>query len=121
MHGSCKGLIIKPTPVLVLYSVEDHFSKRKKKKNQYTFFFGSGLCLNHSVVCVCVLQLKENQESTVLSPEEEVAEKLRQKKLQEEADMELAREAFGGLTLWHSTFTPPLHAAAHSPPVSSQE
>lgn len=33
--------------------------------------------------------------SETLSPEEQLAEKLRLKKLQEEADMELAREAFG--------------------------
>ncbi|XP_059366834.1 eukaryotic translation initiation factor 3 subunit J-B-like [Carassius carassius] len=43
-------------------------------------------------------ELKKKMQETVsetLSPEEQHAEKLRLKKLQEEADMELAREAFG--------------------------
>ncbi|XP_051503317.1 eukaryotic translation initiation factor 3 subunit J-B-like isoform X2 [Myxocyprinus asiaticus] len=39
-------------------------------------------------------KLQETQISEKLSPEEQQAEKLRQKKLQEEADLELAREAF---------------------------
>ncbi|KAI7814729.1 eukaryotic translation initiation factor 3 subunit J-B [Triplophysa rosa] len=38
---------------------------------------------------------KETQMSNQLSPEEQLAEKLRLNKLQEEADLELAREAFG--------------------------
>lgn len=41
-------------------------------------------------------RLKETEESKELSPEELAAEKLRQQQLQEEADLELAREAFGG-------------------------
>ncbi|XP_050971077.1 eukaryotic translation initiation factor 3 subunit J-B [Labeo rohita] len=40
-------------------------------------------------------KMHETEQSETLSPEEELAEKLRLKKLQEEADMELAREAFG--------------------------
>lgn len=40
-------------------------------------------------------RLKEAQEAQVLTPEEEADERLRQKQAQEEADMELAREAFG--------------------------
>ncbi|KAG1954098.1 Translation initiation factor eIF3 subunit [Pimephales promelas] len=43
-------------------------------------------------------ELRKKQESAIhknLSPEELIAEKLRLKKLQEEADLELAREAFG--------------------------
>ncbi|XP_051984010.1 eukaryotic translation initiation factor 3 subunit J-B-like [Xyrauchen texanus] len=40
-------------------------------------------------------KLQEPQISEKLSPEEQQAEKLRQQKLQEEADLELAREAFG--------------------------
>uniref|UniRef100_A0A8C1ZN84 Eukaryotic translation initiation factor 3 subunit J n=2 Tax=Cyprinus carpio TaxID=7962 RepID=A0A8C1ZN84_CYPCA len=43
-------------------------------------------------------ELKKKMQETVsetLSPEEQHAEKLRLKKMQEEADMELAREAFG--------------------------
>lgn len=39
--------------------------------------------------------MEETAKSEILSLEEENAEKLRLKKLQEEADMELAREAFG--------------------------
>ncbi|XP_056606322.1 eukaryotic translation initiation factor 3 subunit J-B [Triplophysa dalaica] len=41
------------------------------------------------------LKNKETQMSYQLSPEEQLAEKLRLNKLQEEADLELAREAFG--------------------------
>ncbi|XP_043100619.1 eukaryotic translation initiation factor 3 subunit J-B [Puntigrus tetrazona] len=40
-------------------------------------------------------EMMETAKSENLSPEEQNAEKLRLKKLQEEADMELAREAFG--------------------------
>ncbi|XP_051503310.1 eukaryotic translation initiation factor 3 subunit J-B-like isoform X1 [Myxocyprinus asiaticus] len=43
-------------------------------------------------------KLQETQISEKLSPEEQQAEKLRQKKLQEEADLELAREAFTSQT-----------------------
>ncbi len=39
--------------------------------------------------------MEETVESENLSLEEQHAEKLRLKKLQEEADLELAREAFG--------------------------
>ncbi|KPP79437.1 eukaryotic translation initiation factor 3 subunit J-A-like, partial [Scleropages formosus] len=38
---------------------------------------------------------KQSEETTELTPEEQLAEKLRVKKLQEEADLELAKEAFG--------------------------
>uniref|UniRef100_A0A3Q0RHG4 Eukaryotic translation initiation factor 3 subunit J n=1 Tax=Amphilophus citrinellus TaxID=61819 RepID=A0A3Q0RHG4_AMPCI len=40
-------------------------------------------------------QEKEEQEEQDLTPEEELAEKLRVKKLQEDADLELAKDAFG--------------------------
>uniref|UniRef100_A0A671NRT4 Eukaryotic translation initiation factor 3 subunit J n=1 Tax=Sinocyclocheilus anshuiensis TaxID=1608454 RepID=A0A671NRT4_9TELE len=40
-------------------------------------------------------QLQESESSTELIPEEELAEKLRVKKLQEDSDLELAKEAFG--------------------------
>ncbi|KAF4095287.1 eukaryotic translation initiation factor 3 subunit J-A [Onychostoma macrolepis] len=40
-------------------------------------------------------QLQESESSTELTPEEELAEKLRVKKLQEDSDLELAKEAFG--------------------------
>ncbi|KAM6979648.1 eukaryotic translation initiation factor 3 subunit J-B [Aplochiton taeniatus] len=41
------------------------------------------------------MRLKEALADTELTPEEQLAEKLRVKKLQEEADLELAKEAFG--------------------------
>lgn len=37
----------------------------------------------------------EESEDTELTPEEELAEKIRVKKLQEDSDLELAKEAFG--------------------------
>ncbi|XP_069799511.1 eukaryotic translation initiation factor 3 subunit J isoform X2 [Dendropsophus ebraccatus] len=40
-------------------------------------------------------RLEEPEEPVELSPEEQLAEKLRLKKLQEDADLELAKEAFG--------------------------
>ncbi|KAM4747286.1 eukaryotic translation initiation factor 3 subunit J [Rhinophrynus dorsalis] len=40
-------------------------------------------------------RLEEPQNPPQLSPEEQIAEKLRLKKLQEESDLELAKEAFG--------------------------
>ncbi|XP_062318640.1 eukaryotic translation initiation factor 3 subunit J-A [Osmerus eperlanus] len=40
-------------------------------------------------------RLQESQEITELTPEEELAEKLKVQKLQEEADLELAKDAFG--------------------------
>ncbi|XP_016373273.1 eukaryotic translation initiation factor 3 subunit J-A isoform X2 [Sinocyclocheilus rhinocerous] len=40
-------------------------------------------------------QLQESESSTELAPEEELAEKFRVKKLQEDSDLELAKEAFG--------------------------
>ncbi|KTG13114.1 hypothetical protein cypCar_00010866 [Cyprinus carpio] len=40
-------------------------------------------------------QLQEPENSTELTPEEELAEKLRVKKLQEDSDLELAKEVFG--------------------------
>ncbi|RXN26209.1 eukaryotic translation initiation factor 3 subunit J-A-like protein [Labeo rohita] len=40
-------------------------------------------------------QIEESKDSTELTPEEELAEKLRVKKLQEDSDLELAKEAFG--------------------------
>ncbi|XP_051740468.1 eukaryotic translation initiation factor 3 subunit J-A [Ctenopharyngodon idella] len=40
-------------------------------------------------------QLESSKSSTELTPEEELAEKLRVKKLQEDSDLELAKEAFG--------------------------
>lgn len=40
-------------------------------------------------------RLEEPEEPVKLSPEEQLAEKLRLKKLQEDADLELAKEAFG--------------------------
>lgn len=46
-------------------------------------------------IIVCLLQLEESSESTECTPEEELAEKLRLKKLQEDADLELAKDAFG--------------------------
>ncbi|KAI2648234.1 Eukaryotic translation initiation factor 3 subunit J [Labeo rohita] len=39
-------------------------------------------------------QIEESKDSTELTPEEELAEKLRVKKLQEDSDLELAKEAF---------------------------
>uniref|UniRef100_A0A9J7YL67 Eukaryotic translation initiation factor 3 subunit J n=1 Tax=Cyprinus carpio carpio TaxID=630221 RepID=A0A9J7YL67_CYPCA len=44
---------------------------------------------------VQTLELEESKNSTALTPEEELAEKLRVKKLQEDSDLELAKEAFG--------------------------
>uniref|UniRef100_A0A671DXZ2 Eukaryotic translation initiation factor 3 subunit J n=1 Tax=Rhinolophus ferrumequinum TaxID=59479 RepID=A0A671DXZ2_RHIFE len=41
------------------------------------------------------VKLEEPEESKVLTPEEQLADKLRLKKLQEEADLELAKETFG--------------------------
>ncbi|KAL4613383.1 Eukaryotic translation initiation factor 3 subunit J-A, partial [Arapaima gigas] len=40
-------------------------------------------------------QLEQSQETTEPTPEEQLAEKFRVKKLQEESDLELAKEAFG--------------------------
>ncbi|KAG7324004.1 hypothetical protein KOW79_012020 [Hemibagrus wyckioides] len=40
-------------------------------------------------------QLEESKDSTECTPEEELAEKLRVKKLQEDSDLELAKDAFG--------------------------
>ncbi|KAK3526173.1 hypothetical protein QTP70_017728, partial [Hemibagrus guttatus] len=40
-------------------------------------------------------QLEDSKDSTECTPEEELAEKLRVKKLQEDSDLELAKEAFG--------------------------
>lgn len=40
-------------------------------------------------------RLEEPEESKVLTPEEQLADKLRLKKLQEESDLELAKETFG--------------------------
>lgn len=40
-------------------------------------------------------QLEEPEEPKVLTPEEQLADKLRLKKLQEESDLELAKETFG--------------------------
>ncbi|XP_016373272.1 eukaryotic translation initiation factor 3 subunit J-A isoform X1 [Sinocyclocheilus rhinocerous] len=40
-------------------------------------------------------ELQESESSTELAPEEELAEKFRVKKLQEDSDLELAKEAFG--------------------------
>ncbi|XP_030621521.1 eukaryotic translation initiation factor 3 subunit J-A isoform X1 [Chanos chanos] len=40
-------------------------------------------------------RLEQSSEDTALTPEEELAEKLRVKKLQEDSDLELAKEAFG--------------------------
>ncbi|XP_026095054.1 eukaryotic translation initiation factor 3 subunit J-A-like isoform X2 [Carassius auratus] len=40
-------------------------------------------------------RLEESKNSTELTPEEELAEKLRVKKLQEDSDLELAKEVFG--------------------------
>lgn len=39
--------------------------------------------------------MQESESSTEVTPEEELAEKLRVKKLQEDSDLELAKEAFG--------------------------
>uniref|UniRef100_A0A673I322 Eukaryotic translation initiation factor 3 subunit J n=1 Tax=Sinocyclocheilus rhinocerous TaxID=307959 RepID=A0A673I322_9TELE len=41
------------------------------------------------------LELEESKNSTELTPEEDLAEKCRVKKLQEDSDLELAKEAFG--------------------------
>lgn len=43
--------------------------------------------------------------SNQLSPEEQLAEKLRLNKLQEEADLELAREAFGKSQVLCTSYT----------------
>lgn len=45
--------------------------------------------------CVCSLQLEAPEEQKELTPEEQLADKLRLKKLQEESDLELAKETFG--------------------------
>ncbi|XP_043083551.1 eukaryotic translation initiation factor 3 subunit J-A isoform X2 [Puntigrus tetrazona] len=42
-----------------------------------------------------VKRLQDSENSTELAPEDELAEKLRVKKLQEDSDLELAKEAFG--------------------------
>ncbi|XP_073509602.1 eukaryotic translation initiation factor 3 subunit J isoform X2 [Phyllobates terribilis] len=44
-------------------------------------------------------RLEEPEEPVNLSPEEQMAEKLRLKKLQEDADLELAKEAFGVVSI----------------------
>ncbi|XP_069622561.1 eukaryotic translation initiation factor 3 subunit J isoform X2 [Ranitomeya imitator] len=44
-------------------------------------------------------RLEENEEPVNLSPEEQMSEKLRLKKLQEDADLELAKEAFGVVSI----------------------
>ncbi|XP_043083550.1 eukaryotic translation initiation factor 3 subunit J-A isoform X1 [Puntigrus tetrazona] len=41
------------------------------------------------------IELQDSENSTELAPEDELAEKLRVKKLQEDSDLELAKEAFG--------------------------
>lgn len=46
----------------------------------------------------------ESKDSTECTPEEELAEKLRVKKLQEDSDLELAKDAFGEQHLYISTF-----------------
>lgn len=45
---------------------------------------------------VSLLKLEESEDSKELTPEEQLADKLRLQKLQEEADLELAKETFGG-------------------------
>lgn len=45
--------------------------------------------------CVFSLQLEAPEEQKELTPEEQLADKLRLKKLQEESDLELAKETFG--------------------------
>ncbi|ETE69434.1 Eukaryotic translation initiation factor 3 subunit J, partial [Ophiophagus hannah] len=45
---------------------------------------------------VSLLKLEESEDSKDLTPEEQLADKLRLQKLQEEADLELAKETFGG-------------------------
>lgn len=47
------------------------------------------------IVALSLLQIEETTESTECTPEEELAEKLRVKKLQEDSDLELAKDAFG--------------------------
>lgn len=49
------------------------------------------------VPCVLSLQLEAPEEQKELTPEEQLADKLRLKKLQEESDLELAKETFGEL------------------------
>lgn len=44
---------------------------------------------------VVSFQLEEPEEPKMLTPEEQLADKLRLKKLQEESDLELAKETFG--------------------------
>ncbi|KAG8145261.1 hypothetical protein E2320_013620 [Naja naja] len=44
---------------------------------------------------VSLLKLEESEDSKDLTPEEQLADKLRLQKLQEEADLELAKETFG--------------------------
>lgn len=42
-----------------------------------------------------IIQLEAPEEHKELTPEEQLADKLRLKKLQEESDLELAKETFG--------------------------
>lgn len=47
------------------------------------------------------MQLEAPEEHKELTPEEQLADKLRLKKLQEESDLELAKETFGECVLCH--------------------
>lgn len=61
---------------------------------------GSGegtMSLTCHLLCVLSLQLEAPEEQKELTPEEQLADKLRLKKLQEESDLELAKETFGEL------------------------
>lgn len=54
----------------------------------------------HLAVCLSFLwQLEDPEDTTELTPEEDLAEKLKLKKLQEDSDLELAKDAFGELFL----------------------
>ena len=50
------------------------------------------------------MQLEAPEEHKELTPEEQLADKLRLKKLQEESDLELAKETFGECAVpWQSS------------------
>lgn len=58
---------------------------------------------------LCWLQFEESTESTEFTPEEELAEKLKLKKLQEDSDLELAKDVFGECCLYYYNYVIYLH------------
>lgn len=52
------------------------------------------------------MKLEESEDSKELTPEEQLADKLRLQKLQEEADLELAKETFGEWEGWAGSCFP---------------